>query len=386
MLTPKNPILKVAVARLISKHRNLPVREVLAGLYGSGDRLLDLSEHLTKTATEAGSTTGWGSNLIQTALADFIADLVPVSAYAALGTYGTQLSFDGQGEIPIPFRNRTIDANNNVGASFVGEGGAIPVKRLTLGSHILKPYRVSVISPFSNESLERTNVESIVRNEILKDSGVALDGGLLDANAAVVGVRPAGLLNGVTPTASAGDLAADIITDLKVLLSGIAAVGHKVEPVLILHPNRVVGLATATTPDGGLLFPFLSEAQGPQTPIISTSNIDEALVMMVDASSFVAANDVPTITVGAEASLVMASADAQAPTMATDGAGGFGTEDEILPGSGISISGGEDGVATANAEAISLFQTDAAALRMVMKTSWGLLHPNSVSAISGASW
>ena len=58
-----------------------------------------------------------------------------------------------------------------------------------------------MISTFSEEmaTYGMPSIEGIIRQAMSDDTGIALDSYLIDNVAASAGVRPAGLLNGVTP-------------------------------------------------------------------------------------------------------------------------------------------------------------------------------------------
>ena len=72
------------------------------------------------------------------------------------------------------------------------------------------------------------SIEGIIRQAMSDDTGIALDSYLIDNVAASAGIRPAGLLNGVTPiTASVGNAGnrPAMIADLKALVGAITAAG-----------------------------------------------------------------------------------------------------------------------------------------------------------------
>ncbi len=232
---------KVATARLIAFHKGVSPHEALQGLYGHDDRIKAVSDYIAKTATVGATTTaaGWAAELVEDDLQGFLDDLAPISVYAALRAKGIPLVFGGANSVTIPKRSSATGITNDVAGSWVGEGGAIPVKRLDLGSQTLNRYKAAVISTFSQEILDQSvpSVEAIVRQAMLDDTAVTLDSALLGSSNVVAGVRPAGLLYGLTPTASAGDTAANIRTDLKVLFAAMLAANVGPNPVLIMNSS-----------------------------------------------------------------------------------------------------------------------------------------------------
>lgn len=385
-------LVKMATARLMAHIKKVPLAQVIEQTYGKDDRVAAVSAYYEKTAVAPATTTeaGWAAELVEDDLQGFLEDLQPVSVYANLRAAGIPLNFGGFNSITIPRRNAGAPDSplNDLSASWVGEGGVIPVKRMSLGSQTLNRYKAAVISTFTEEILQQStpSIEGIVRGAIMDDTAIALDTALLDNSNVVAGVRPPGLLFGVTPTASAGDTAADIITDLKVLFSAMNAANLGADPVLIMHPDRVLGLSTVTIASGEFI--FKNEVNNKElmgAPLISSANVAKDEVHIVDAASFAAANDTPEFKISDQATLTMANADATAPTQADDGAGALGTAEQVQPGAGIHTHMA-DTAANAAYEAVSMYQTYSQAIRMILPTSWGMVRANAVASLSGVSW
>ncbi|RLC98853.1 MAG: phage major capsid protein [Chloroflexota bacterium] len=387
-------LVKLATAKIIGHHRGVHPRQVIADDYGNDEEIRAVADFVAKTAVDPATTTeaGWAAELVQDDLQGFLYDMQPISLYASLRAIGMPLEFGGANSITIPRRAAGGPSAplNDVRGSWVGEGGVIPVKRIQLGSQTLNRYKTAVISTFTQEILEQStpSIEVIVRQSILDDTSIALDNSLVDDSAIIAGVRPAGLMLGVTPTASAGDTAADIITDLKVLFSAMTSANLGARPALMMHPNRVLGLSTVTIASGEFLFKD-EVASGTLlgVPLIVSANMPEDEVMIVDASSFASANDTPDFKVSDQATLTMANADGTAPTQAESSAtpGDIGTAEQVPPGDGIDV---HMAATTHNAgyEAVSMYQTYSTALRMILPTTWGLVRPGAVAALSGVSW
>jgi HK97 family phage major capsid protein len=328
--------------------------------------------------------------LVENDLQGFLEELQPVSVYAALRPRGVPLNFGGAHAIIIPRRNTTRSALNDVSGAWVGEGGVIPVKQIALASQTLYRYKAAVISTFTQEVLEQStpSIEGIVRQAILDDTAIALDGALLGNSAVVAGVRPAGLMLGVTPTGSSGNTAENIITDLKVLFKAMVDARAQ-RPVLIMNPNRLLGLSTVTTAAGGFMFRDELAGATPTllgVPVITSLNVTDTVVMIMDAASFASANDTPDFNISDQAALTMANADGTAPTQANASGGTtIGTAEQVIPGGGIDI-GQAANTPNAGYTSLSLYQTYSTALRMILPTSWGLIRPNVVASLSGVNW
>lgn len=403
-------LVKSMAAAVIGHMTQRGTQEVLAEMYGDDDRVLAASKIYVgtrKSATALADTTtpGWAAELVQNDMRGFLTDLRARSIYAQLvNTAGAQsLDFGGANSITIPRRNVAGQSTGaatagaaaahlgaQMGGAWVGEGGVIPVKQMVLASQTLNRYKLATISAFTNELLDQStpSIEAIIRNAILEDTALAVDGGLLDGVAAVAGVRPASILNGVTPTASAGATAADVITDLRVLLDAMSAINGS-SPVLIMNTSRLLGLATVQTVAGGFMFrDEIASGRLLGVPVLSSTTVNPAYVVMVDAGSFVGANDAPQFYVSDQATLTMANSDGTAPTQAEDGTGALGDPEQVPPDGGIYVAGGvaAAGAAGAGYSAMSLYQQYSTAVRMVLPSAWGLVRPGSVAALSGVAW
>ena len=236
-------------------------------------------------------------------------------------------------------------------------------------------------------------IEGLVRQGILDDTAWKLDQALLDNAAAVNGVRPAGLLNGVTVGTSAGDTAAEIIADLKTLIDAMVSANLGANPALVMNNSRLLGLSTVMNATGS--FMFRDEVRSGTllgVPVITSSNVPADLVMIVDCNSLAIANASPDFSVSDQTSLTMANADGTAPTQAGDASnytgGDVGTAGEVPRNGGLIVSGDGSpaGDSMAGYQALSMYQTYQTAIRMVLPTSWGLVRDGAVAAVGGVSW
>jgi len=387
---------KAATVELVAHMERKRPEQVIAERYSHDDRVKAVHGLVNKTAVLPAdtTTTGWAAELVNYDVQGFMRHLEPVSVYAALRAKGLSLDFGNANSIRIPSRAAN---DRGMAPAFVGEGGVIPVGKMSLASQTLNRYKVAIISNFTNELLEQStpNIEALVREAMINDTAFKLDSALLDNSGAVAGVRPAGLMNGVSATASAGSTAADIITDLKVLLNAMAASNLGAKPVIIMNSARLLGLSTITNATGS--FMFRDEVRSGTllgVPVIASANVPAASVIVVDADSFAAANAAPEFMVSDQATIVQANADGTAPTMAGAASdytgGGLGTAGEVKPDGGIIVTGDTAGAPTGASvtgyQALSMYQVYSTAVRMVLPTSWGLVRSGSVAALSSVGW
>jgi hypothetical protein len=377
---------KMAIARGIAHYERQPLDAVVAKLYPKDKQALAIA----KTATNAADTTtaGWAAELVTTEIRTLLqVDLRPTSVAAGLALQGQLLNFQGAQSIVIPSYSTRTTA---LGGSWVGENGVIPVKQGVISSQRLNRYKLAVITVLTRELLRAGNPEALnqLRAMMVQDTANMLDTSLLDAGAAVPGIRPAGLLAGVVIGAgSALGGAAAVAADLKTLYNGLLAAGVGIKPVLIVNSSTLFGLGLVATPLGE--FTFRAEVSTGRLlgfPLLSSPFVPAGTVIMVDAAYFASAFDTPDIDVSEQATLTMANADGVAPTQAMDVAGALGVADQVPPDRGIMVAGGVGGAASAGYRAMSLFQTWTLAQRLVLPVSWGLTHAGTVQALNGITW
>jgi len=386
---------QVALAHVFSHVQKKSLEQVISERFPKDDRITEVIKamEVMKTATPLATTTltGWAAELVSEDTRAFLTDLAPYSIYAGLRLQGMALDFGGANSITIPSRGGN---NTDLAGAFVGEGGVIPVKSATLQSQRLERYKMAVISATSNELLRASNpsIMAVMHQGMLEDTAIALDTAFLDSSAAVAGIRPAGLLAGVTETASAGPSAANIITDIKVLLTAMVTANLGAKPVLIMNSLRLLGLSTVTSATGD--FQFRDEVASMRLlgiPVLASSTVPADKVLIVDAASFASANDVPEFMVSDQATLTMANSDASIPTQAAADAtnAAKGTAEQVPPLAGVFVNSGKaagpDAVGV-GAQAVSLYQTYSTALRMVLPTSWGLIRPHTVAGLKTVAW
>ena len=321
---PADFFFKAATLAVLMKSEQKPLDQVMAERYSDDAEFIRFKNEgglgsIIKTATAPATTTGstWAANLVETQQGEFLDLLQPISAFGQLVALGNPLP---PGTTKIP--SRTADSNALRGA-FVAEGQPIPVRIGSIGSQTLGPKKMGVITTWTQELLENSTpgIEALCRKFILDDTAVAIDTALVDSVAAST-YRPAGLLNGVTPTGSAtGAALANMIGDIKVLVSGFPGVQGGRRIVFLMNEAQALALAFATNAMGGFAFPDITQTGGSILgyPVIVTNSVAAATIIAVDAQSFVAMNGVPEFKVSEHATLHMEDGSYAANQTATAG-------------------------------------------------------------------
>jgi HK97 family phage major capsid protein/HK97 family phage prohead protease len=350
-------IVRAAAVRGIAHFGGKSVEDVLQERYPGHEA----TALITKADQTIGTTTvsGWASEIVQTAYADFLQALMPYSVYPALRDRGIRLSFDGVGTVSIPSRTA-----GGAGGGFVAEGAPIRVGRITTAATTMTPKKMGVIVPFSRELAKRSTpmIESLVRQAILEDTGIILDSALLDATAAST-ARPAGLLNGVSAVSAGyggGDYQA-VVADFKSLLAPFITANAADGITVIMNPSQGLALDLMPGPDGsGGLGDWFGKVRSRVTFVESTNATAGRLIALRTADFATALGDAPEFDISEQATVHMEDT----------------TPLEIVSGTGPTTA---DPVR-------SFFQTATIGVRMLMDLSWKMRRSGMVQWIDTTNW
>jgi hypothetical protein len=244
----------------------------------------------------------------------------------------------------VPLSDGYALATGGAVFSWVGEGAPVPVGRLAFSTASLPALKVGGLAIATKDLLRHASpaAEAAFRDELVNGAVAFLDSALLSADAASAGVSPAGLLAGVTATASTGDPVADLSTVLAEFtsLDGVA--------VVMSEANLV---ATALEAPGVIQNGTLAGI----VPIIATSA----------AGTNVIAVHQPSVRFADEGRLQVATAQAAALEMDSEP-----TNDSATP---------------TPTTLTSMWQTNSTALRLTRYLNWSA-PAGSVAAISDADY
>jgi HK97 family phage prohead protease/HK97 family phage major capsid protein len=349
-----------------TEQQKRPILEIVKEEYGEDERTRGVMAMITRAASAPATIpqAGWAAELVTQVWMDFIDALLPHSVYPAVASRGSQFTFGRNGVINLPMRLGTP----SLGGSFVGEGAPIPVRQGQFATVQLTPKKMAVISTFTRELSEHSTpaIEGLIREAILRDTGVALDSVLLDANPATV-IRPAGLRLGATvvpPTAAGTAPVMAMLGDLKALWGALQAITNDNirSPVFITTPQlkKSASLVYTTTGDT----PFREEVNGGSldgVPIVSSTVVPANTVMMLDAADFASVTEAaPRFDVSDQAVLHM---------------------EDTTP---LAIASGSPG--TVASPTRSLWQTDTIGVRMIMQANWIYRRAGMVATLTSPTW
>ena len=368
----------------VARQRRCSVDQAAQEMFAHEPEVIAIARSLVGSADT--TTAGWAAELVRSesrAMLDAAAG--PNSIWPNLAQLGQSLSFAGAQSIAVPQTNIGVATG---GTAWVGEAGVIPVVKGAITLKRLWRYKLGGIVPMTKE-LERASDPSAVATlrEMLRQwTSNLLDSSMLDALPEVTGVRPAGLLNGVTPiTGAAGGGFAALQKDLGAINAAFTAANVGTKPVILVPQSSLFTLKNMTNPMGQFVFPDGSSALG--YTVIGSQFIAAGTMIGVAAEKFASAIDTFEYDLNDSATLTMANADAVAPTQAGAAplGGALGVAGQVVPDGGIPVSGGS-GASIAGVVAVSLWQTWQTSIRLVVPASFGMTRPGAVQQVTGCTW
>ena len=239
-LRPSDVLVRAATTELLRQQTGPnhfeATSEVLERIYGNCPATAFYMRAATNPA--ATTTAAWASELVGTAMVDFLSGEMPQSAFAQLAQRAMSITLPpGAGVIKIPSRT----SPQVLSGAWLAEGSAKPVYAGSLTSTDLTPFKLAALSSFTEEMLNSTQIETILRETLAHDLTALLDTALLDAWAASA-TRPAGLWNGATAvTASPATPPSEaMVVDLKALHAAVASGNPDAKTVYIVNPAQAI--------------------------------------------------------------------------------------------------------------------------------------------------
>lgn len=363
---------RIARVKALAKLDGESVRELSKSLYGEDSETFAF---FSKAAVPAGTTASgsWASGLVgaeTSAFADFVEFLRPQTILGRFGTNG----------IPalrrVPFRTPLIGQTGGGQGYWVGEGNAKPLTKFDFARTTLDPLKVANIAVVTEEVLRDSSpaAEGILRDALAAALKERLDLDFINpAKAAVAGISPASVTNGLSFIISAGNTADNVRDDIRKLFAAfIAANNAPTSGVWIMPATTALALSLMVNPLGQPEFPGITMTGGTffGLPVIVSEYVPTAydpdgagaavagsVVALVNAQDIYFADDGDvSVDMSREASLEMAdnpSHDADTPT---------------------------------GASLVSLWQTNAVGFRAERALNWKKRRPSAVAALASVNW
>lgn len=351
---------RLAKVKALAKLDGESVRTVAKELYGEQSSIYGI---VSKAAVPAGTTNdgNWAADLVgegTNVIADFVEFLRPRTILGRFGNNGVP------GLRNVPFNVPLVGQTEGGEGYWVGEGKAKPLTRFGFERNILDIYKVANIAVVTEELLRRSSpaAEALIRDSLASAIAARLDTDFINpAKAAVAGVSPASITNGLTPVASTGGDADAVRADIRALMATfIAANNAPTTGVWIMGSTTALALSMMVNPLGQPEFGGISMTGGTFNgmPVIVSDYIPSGTVVLANASDIYLADEGGIqVDMSREASLEMADNPAHnsdTPTGATS--------------------------------LVSLWQTNSVGFRVERFINWSKRRPSAVSMLSGATW
>ncbi|WP_375282890.1 phage major capsid protein [Sphingobium yanoikuyae] len=267
----------------------------------------------------------------------------------------------------LPFRE--VPANVNIAgqdgaasAYWVGQSKSIPVTKADFMDVNLTRLKVAAIAVISKELLKDSSpsAEMLVRDALVNASAQRVDQTFFSAAAAVAGVSPAGILNGLTAGSSAGSDIDGVITDVKALYAPFIAANNAEDLEFATTQSLAKALGLMQNVMGNFAFPGLS------------ANGGALLGDKLNAGGNVGAGDL----------ILLKPSDIYK-------IGDRGVEVSLSTDAAIQMADNPDGASdtpTANASVVSMFQTESVAVKVVRPLNYAKRRASAVAYIGDADY
>ncbi len=319
-------------------------------------------EHVLKAAVGAGSTSNssWAGALVgdeTSVYADFIEYLRPLTIIGQFGANGIPALRS------IPFRVPLIGQSSGGEGYWTGESASIGLTQLDFQRSVLEPLKVGNIAVVTKELLANSSpsADALIRDQLAQALQGRLDADFINpAKAAVVGISPASILNGITGITSKGSDALAIDADVQNLFATfINANNAPTSGVWIMNANTALALSMMKNPLGSRIYPEMSMNGGrfEGLPAIVSQHVSAGLVALVNADDiYIGDEGGMSVDMSTEASLEMASDP--------------------------SHNSGEPKAT----QLVSMFQTESVAFKAAREINWKRRRETSVAYLTGVKW
>jgi HK97 family phage major capsid protein len=279
-----------------------------------------------------------------------------------LGRFGT-------GNIPnltrIPFRVPLITETSETEAQWVGEGKGKPLTKFTVGRNEITPLKIAAIAVQTMELIRDSSPSSdvLLRNSLAKAIAKRSDVSFIDpTSAAVNGVRPASILNGVPAVTNSGATGADgVREDVQALIGAFVAANNPLQSgVWVVGATYALRLMMMLNPLGQREFPGITMQGGTffELPVIVSNYLGDYVVLVNAEDIYLADEGGVDIAMSTEASLEMVDNPTQDAGASTP----------------------------VDAELVSMFQTNSVAFRAERTMNWARRRASAVAWMDNITW
>lgn len=314
-----------------------------------------LVEWIKTDVAGGGSGSGeWGAELVQ-ADARYMGDFI---TYLYSKTLYNQLPLR---EVPA---NITIKGQDGAATGYwVGESKAIPMSKADFSTVSLTPLKVAALSVVSNELLRDSSpaAEMLVRDALVEAASQRIDTTFISTTAASAGVSPAGILNNIAGTTSAGTDTTGVLNDIKELRYRFITAKNAGGLVWCMNPALASSMSLMRNALGQKEFTELNQNGGTLEgdPVYVSDNVNaNYLVLLKPSDIYRIGMGGVQISISEHATIEMADNPAGASDVPTDQSQGI----------------------------VGMFQTESTAIKVVQSVNFARRRTACVAWISDADY
>jgi hypothetical protein len=264
---------------------------------------------------------------------------------------------------PVP-DNVLIKGQDGAGTGYwVGEKKAIPATSLDFLDVELRSHKAAALAAISNELIMRADpaAEQLVRDGLVNASSQRVDTTFLSTAAAVSGVSPAGILNGVTPISASGEDAQSLFNDIGALYAPFITAKNASGLYFVAYTGLAKSISLMRNALSQREFPDLKATGGmlEGDPVVTGENVPTAALILLKPSDIYRIGDTGfEVSVSKEATIEMDNAP---------------TGDGHTP-------------AAQSANMVSMFQNEMTAFKVVRHISFAKRRASAVQYINNATY
>lgn len=345
---------RMVIAKALARALDRPALSIAMERWGKTNPTL-IAIMKANEVPGGGSGSGeWGAELVQ-ADTRYTGDFIDF-LYAA--TVFDQLPFR---QVPA---NVAIKGQDGAATGYwVGQSKAIPATTVDFSTINLTPLKVAALAVISNELLRDSSpsAEMLVRDALVQASAQRVDSTFFSTAAAVSGVSPAGILNGVTGITSAGVDGNGLRADVKALYAPFIAAHNAGDLAFIANPALAKSVQLMVNALGQTEFPGINTKGGNLLgdTVYTGDNVSSSQLILLSPKDIWRIGDL-----GVEVSI---SRDAM-------------IEQNTVP------TGATDTPVAASATMTSMFQEESTAIKVVRPINFAKRRASAVQYITDADY
>lgn len=246
---------------------------------------------------------------------------------------------------------------------WVGESKPIPMSNTSFNSVTLRYKKVAALTTVSNELLKHADpsAEMLIRDALVEAASQRIDATFISTAAGVSDVSPAGILNNIAATTSAGSDGDAVLNDIKELKQRFITAKNMGGLYWVMNPGLASSLSLLRNALDQREFPTLNELGGTLEgyPVVTGDNVNASYLVLLKPS------DIYRIGTGGIEVTMSEHATIEQDTVPT---------------------GAQDTPVAQSAYPVNMFQTESTAIKVVVDIDFARRRDSAVAWINDASY